>query len=86
MPTKGNRDWQKDTGCKKGEVVQFSGNYCGGERNQITDTTNSLLSIPSCSFRLLAREQMRNVSAYLKIGSDTINIFCQLTGNRRNQG
>ena len=22
---------------------------------------------------------MRNVSAYLKIGSDTVNIFCQLT-------
>ena len=56
MPIKGNRDWQKDTGCKKGEVVQFSGNYCEGERNQTTARTNSLLSILSYSFRLLARE------------------------------
>ena len=30
--------------------------------------------------------QMRNVSAYLDIGSVTVNIFCHLTGGRRSQG
>ena len=44
MPTKGNRDWQ-DTGCKKGEVVQFSGNTVG-ER----ETKQQLEQILSCPF------------------------------------
>ena len=29
---------------------------------------------------------MRNISAYLEIGSVTVNIFCHSTGDRRSQG